>query len=185
VDFAKGLMVNQFYKHQNCAYQCTWHPTNDKLFASCGGDALLRIWDITSPKQSVAVVQGHEGEILTCDFNKYVPHIATGSIDKSIKIWDLRKLTEPITVLPGHRYAVKKVKFSPHDAPIIGSASYDMNVNIWDLEDKAKPLKFVHKEHSEFVVGLDFSLFNKKQIASCSWDGRCYVWNWDQAQPKI
>jgi len=38
----------------------------------------------------------------------------------------------------------------------------DMNVNIYDLEDQKDPLKFMHKEHTEFVIGLDFNLYNKK-----------------------
>ena len=28
-----------------------------------------------------------------------------------------------------------------------------MNVNIWDLNDAAEPLKFVHQQHTEFVIG--------------------------------
>lgn len=184
-DFVKGSKVNQFAKHQGCVYQATWHPSNEKLFASCAMDGVLKLWDISSPKASIAAVPAHQEEILSCDFNKYVEHIATASIDKKIKIWDLRKLDAPVKELIGHRHPVRKVKFSPHENSIVGSASYDMNVNIWDLNDAAAPLKFVHQQHTEFAIGLDFNLYNKRQIASCAWDGRALVWNWDQDQPKI
>ena len=37
-----------------------------------------------------------------------------------------------------------------------------MNVNIWNLDEPKDPLKFVHKEHTEFVLGIDFNLYNKR-----------------------
>jgi len=92
------------------------------LFASCGGDCLLKIWDITQ-KNPIANVPAHDGEILSCDFNKYVQQIATSSIDKKIRIWDLRKMTAPLREILGHKYAVRRVKFSPHDASILASGS--------------------------------------------------------------
>jgi peroxin-7 len=82
--------------------------------------------------------------------------------------------------LNGHRYPVKKCKFSPHHAKIIASGSYDMNLNVWDIANMTEPLIKCHSSHTEFVVGLDFNLFKDKQIASCSWDGRTVVWDWDK-----
>ena len=43
----------------------------------------------------------------------------------------------------------------------------------------------MHKKHTEFVIGLDFNLFQKRLIASTGYDGRMLVWNWDQPQPEI
>lgn len=37
-----------------------------------------------------------------------------------------------------------------------------MNVNVWDIADPIKPLKFSHPEHTEFAVGVDFNLYNKR-----------------------
>ena len=59
-----------------------------------------------------------------------------------------------------------------------------MNVNVWDLNDMIKPLSINHREHTEFVVSVDFNLFNERQIATTSWDGRVLVWNWNEPQPK-
>lgn len=147
-------------------------------------EGLLQLWDLTLPNKNVVSFRAHELEILACDFNKYQEHILTASIDKSIKIWDLRNLKVPINILVGHRYPVRKAKFSPHQGNIVVSGSYDMNTNVWDLNDIVKPLVLSHKEHTEFVVSLDFNLFNEKMIATTSWDGRVLVWNWDQPQPK-
>ena len=44
-----------------------------------------------------------------------------------------------------------------------------MNVNIWDLNDAGSPLKFVHQQHTEFVIGLDFNLFNNRSAFLIIW----------------
>lgn len=45
----------------------------------------------------------------------------------------------------GHRHPVKRVKFSPHEATILGSASYDMSVMIWNISDISNPLMYFIK----------------------------------------
>ena len=98
---------------------------SDKLFASCAGDGFLRLWDIKNPikDKSLGMLKAHDSEVLCCDFNKYIDQIVTCGSDNSIKLWDLRKLQSPVQVFNGHRYAVKKVKCSPHEGNIIISAS--------------------------------------------------------------
>ena len=55
----------------------------------------------------------------------------------------------------------------------------DMDVKIWDLNDKMHPNRFTHKHHTEFVQGVDVSMFKQKQIVSVGWDGRVLVYNYD------
>jgi peroxin-7 len=54
-----------------------------------------------------------------------------------------------------------------------------MNVNVFDTKISQQSLVFEHKKHTEFVIGVDFSLFQKRMVASTGYDGRCLVWNWD------
>lgn len=75
---------------------------------------------------------------------------------------------QPNTVLKGHEYAVKRIKCSPHDGNVIGSTSYDMTMRIWNLA-MGKQV-FVHDKHTEFVQGIDFSLFVPGLVATCAWD---------------
>jgi peroxin-7 len=84
----------------------------------------------------------------------------TAGVDKTIKLWDLRSLKAPLTIMYGHRYPIKKVKCSPHHSNIVISASYDMQVNVFDTHDFNDPIKFQHKNHTEFVTAIDFNLFN-------------------------
>ena len=50
-----------------------------------------------------------------------------------------------------------------------------MTLIVWDT-DKDNHLIEKYEHHSEFVVGVDFSLEDDEEIASCSWDETVYVW---------
>ncbi|EFC35444.1 predicted protein [Naegleria gruberi] len=186
--------METFDEHRYCVYSTIFSPINGDHFMSCSGDMTMKIWDIHDIS-SLQSAQVHNYEVLACDWNKFNEHIVcTGSVDKTIKVWDLRNLNQhrsgaimgsgsssnqdsSICTLTGHGFAIRRLKFSPHDENIIGSVSYDMSLCIWDTEqgsDNALLEKYEH--HSEFVVGIDFNLEMEDEIASCSWDETVYVW---------
>ena len=51
-----------------------------------------------------------------------------------------------------------------------------MNVHFYDLRDTTEPLKMKGAQHSEFVTGVEFSLYNEKLVCSTAWDGRVLIW---------
>lgn len=162
-------------------YQAIGSPRALDVFASAGGDALVKTWDTRSP-QSTASFQAHQGEVLSLDWNKYEPQtIVSGGTDKMVKVWDLRALAKPVSVLAGHEFAVRRVKTSPHSPFILASASYDMTVRFWDSRTGAQV--FVHNMHTEFSVGVDFSLFQPGRIATCGWDAIVDVMDVPQILP--
>ena len=126
---------------------------------SASGDRSARIWDVRAGK-SIGIASIHAGEVLSCDWNKYSDQFVTASVDQSIRIWDCRSLNTPLHILTGHTLAIRRVKYSPFSPQIIASASYDMTIRIWDLATPMQPI--IHAHHTEFAVGVDFSLFDPK-----------------------
>jgi len=161
--------IATFREHSKCIYSVQWHPRHADQFASTSGDNTLKIWDVND-RRSGMTIHAHQFEVLTCDWNKYNEFlITTGSVDKSIRTWDIRNPRAPVTVLEGHEFAVRRLKCSPHHANVIASASYDMTSIVWDSSVEDSVLcKF--EEHTEFVLGVDFNLFNDGQIATTAWD---------------
>lgn len=102
-------------------------------------------------------------------------------------------------ICTGHDYAVRKVAYSPHSPSLLASASYDMTARIWDLDHPSLSLSSVasrlggglmgrggqqqggllqvHEAHTEFVVGLGWSLFQEGLVASTAWDMSVQLWS--------
>lgn len=198
--------------HQNntseCIYNAQFSPHSPSQIISCNGLSHLQVWDIRSPHPLQMDFISHGGlETLTCDWNKYRPHIvASGSTDKSIRIWDLRMINNinqpashsplpafhtrgptPLNELLGHQFAIRKLQWSPHNSQELLSTSYDMTARVWmDLSnDRARflntppgSMKGVMNQHKEFVIGCDYSLWGEPGwAATTGWDEMVYVWD--------
>ncbi len=60
----------------------------------------------------------------------------------------------------------------------MASCSYDMTVRLWDVASPANPLVQTWGHHTEFAVGLDFSLLADGQLASAGWDEQVALWDY-------
>ncbi|XP_073431991.1 peroxisomal biogenesis factor 7 isoform X2 [Dendrobates tinctorius] len=168
-DPSVGKSLCTFVGHENIVYSTIWSPHIPGCFASASGDQTLRIWDVKTPASKL-VIPAHQAEILSCDWCKYDENLlVTGAVDCSLKGWDLRAIRQPVFELHGHTYAVRRVKFSPFHASILGSCSYDFTVRLWDFS-KPSPLLETMEHHTEFTCGLDFSILVPGQVADCAWD---------------
>lgn len=83
----------------------------------------------------------------------------------------------PLPPSPPHSYAVRRVQFSPHAESQIASCSYDMTVKLWDWQAPEDALLRSWDHHTEFAVGLDWSLLQEGLLASSGWDELVYVWH--------
>mmetsp|Transcript_66649 Transcript_66649/g.124419 ORF Transcript_66649/g.124419 Transcript_66649/m.124419 type:complete len:331 (-) Transcript_66649:161-1153(-) len=162
--------------HQQIAYAAIWSPARPACLASVAGDAMLHIHDLAAGDAPVQSIPAHQHEILTVDWNKYNDcMVVTGSVDKTLRTFDLRNPRGPVQILHGHQLAVRRVKTHPHCENQILSSSYDMSVNMWDMNMGQLIQHFDH--HSEFVLGIDLSLFEENLVASVAWDRTVCVWN--------
>eukprot|EP00747_Dinoflagellata_sp_TGD_P168233 gnl/TRDRNA2_/TRDRNA2_194133_c0_seq1.p1 gnl/TRDRNA2_/TRDRNA2_194133_c0~~gnl/TRDRNA2_/TRDRNA2_194133_c0_seq1.p1 ORF type:complete len:331 (-),score=57.74 gnl/TRDRNA2_/TRDRNA2_194133_c0_seq1:78-1070(-) len=181
-DVMRATCMRTYLCHHQIAYAAIWHPSRALCLASVAGDAMLHITDMNVGDVPVQSIQAHQHEILTVDWNKYNEfQIVTGSVDKTLRVFDIRSLTAPIQVLHGHQLAVRRVKMHPHAENQLVSASYDMSVNMWDLNMGQLIQHFDH--HTEFVLGVDLSLFEENLLATAAWDRSVCVWNCVQGPP--
>lgn len=70
---------------------------------------------------------------------------------------------------------MRKLLFSPHSDNIVLSCSYDMTVKLWNVAAPEDALLRSWDQHTEFVVGIDFSTLVEGQVASTGWDELTYA----------
>ncbi|GFR15632.1 peroxisomal targeting signal 2 receptor [Trichonephila clavata] len=167
-------LISSFVDHTDQVYEACWSPDRFQTFSSVSGDRTLRVWDFRSRGATSSFP--HETEVLCCDWSKSDPDIiATGTTDGRIFEWDVRKMRDPLFVLSGHEYAIRQLKFSPFERGRLASVSYDFTTRFWNWN--VPHALEVHKEHSEFVYGLDFSRRKKNEVCDCAWDSLICIYN--------
>lgn len=181
-DVVQCRCVGTYPAHTNIAYAAIWAPTKPAVLASVAGDAMLHIMDVNAGMQPVQSIQAHQHEVLTVDWSKYNEFVVvTGSVDKTLRVFDLRNPSGPTQILYGHQLAVRRVKTHPHFENLIMSCSYDMSANLWDISMGQMVQHYDH--HTEFVLGVDFNLFDENLVATASWDRTVCIWNCGQGRP--
>ncbi|ETO31996.1 hypothetical protein RFI_05122 [Reticulomyxa filosa] len=135
--------------------------------------------------------EGSEGNKLTFykinskKKSKYNPNlIATAACDLKIHLWDMRKIVKPWTTLSGHKYAVRKVRFSPHHQSQLLSVSYDMSTCLWDYLALPNPLVARFTHHKEFAIGCGYNLFVPNLVATTGWDNQCHIFTLPNSPSK-
>ena len=82
-------------------------------------------------------MQGHAGAVYVCAFSNSGRHIASCSLDKTVKLWHASGSgTDAIVTLLGHARSVADVCWSS-DAAQLASGGFDSVARRWDVETHA------------------------------------------------
>lgn len=68
-----------------------WCPTDAYEFALCTEEGAVQKWDIRDQRQPlISIAKAHEKSCYTLAWHPDGKHVATGSLDKTLKVWDLK-----------------------------------------------------------------------------------------------
>ena len=183
--------LQTFTGHTDVVEDVCFHGHHKHVFASCGDDKTVQIWDTRTDSTSKAthVIQAHSAEVHSVAFNPFSEFLlASGSADKTVALWDLRNLTKKIHSFEAHTDQVFNVEWAPFSETILASCSADRRVNIWDLscigkeqsaedaEDGPPELMFIHGGHTDKISDFSWNPNDPWVMASVSDDNVCQIW---------
>ena len=187
----KTIQATHTYRgHTEVVEDVQWNPHADGLFASCGDDKLVILWDRRQKEsQIVGKFEAHSGEVNCLSYNPFTEHLlVSGSSDRSLALWDLRNTSSKLHSFESHTDQVTSVEWSPFSETIFASAAADRRVNIWDVtrigmeqepedsEDGPPELLFSHGGHTDKIVDFNWNQHEQWLIASVADDNTLQVW---------
>ena len=101
----------------------------------------------------LAVLSGHEDQLISADYSPDGNRIVTASIDQTARIWDAQTGRQ-LMVLAGHGGKLTSAAFSPYGARVV-TASADRTAMIWDARS-GKQLA-VLTGHGDYVINAAYS----------------------------
>lgn len=133
----------------SATYGIRIHP-DGSLVCSTDLGGIARLWDLRMGR-CIIPLQGHNDQILSCDFNPYGYQLATCSDDNTVRIWDLRKKKCLTTVL-AHNKTISEVQYDKSGKFFITS-SYDATLKIFSANNFQ--CKKVLVGHEARIMGSD------------------------------
>ncbi|GAA5866827.1 hypothetical protein JCM8547_003576 [Rhodosporidiobolus lusitaniae] len=148
-----------------------WNKYDPNIIATASVDRTVKVHDLRAASSS--------SSSLPAPAEAGVPHLQGNTT---------------VATLLGHEYAVRRVAWSPHSAALLATGSYDMTSRVFSVPSLSSPslsasstmftaqggmggrLERVWDRHTEFVVGVGWSLYEEGVVASCGWDGEVMLW---------
>ena len=183
----KNALIHTYEDHEGIIEEVNFNKINENIFASCGDDKKLIIFDMRQEKP-IFCIEAHVQEVNSCEFNPFDEYLLlTGSNDKSCALWDIRNLSKKLHVFKHNKNDVTHVRWNPNIMSLFASTSSDRRVNIWDLScigksvpkddvDGPSELLFTHGGHTNNISDFDWNVNEELMCASTSDDNIIQVW---------
>jgi len=141
-NIATGQIYHRFAGHSYPVNSIDIDPNSQYLVsAACGqkddtedtdctrGDIIL--WDIITGEE-VRRFEGHEGDVLSVEFDPWGDRLLSGGTDSTMRLWDV-ETGEELGVYADHFDNVVDVAFHPIDRNVAVSMAIDTAPTLWDL----------------------------------------------------
>ncbi|EFJ52570.1 hypothetical protein VOLCADRAFT_55730, partial [Volvox carteri f. nagariensis] len=145
--------------HEGAVEDLQWSPSEETVFASCGTDRSIRIWDARERgRPMLTAAEAHGTDVNVISWNRGVSYmLASGADDGCLRIWDLRTFASSssssatsgggnpaagpahVAQFTYHRSHVTSVEWCPYEGSMLASCSADNQLAVWDLALERDP----------------------------------------------
>ena len=157
-----------------------YDTSTGKMLSTLRGHADLSLQPLDAAPNRPAFPGPHrsKNQVLALAFSSNGTHLASGSMDKTVRLWDLANNDKWIT-LQKHTGWTNVLAFSP-DGKLLASGSTDKTVQLWNTTT-GDPLATL-TGHINGIAALAFSP-DGEMLASASADGTVRFWNTENGDP--
>ena len=178
--------------HISCIWCVKFHPSKN-IFASCGSDATIIIWEydssISTYKKASILSETHTKIIRSLDWEHSGKYLSAASFDNSISIWKITNDAQPykfscITILDSNDSEIKSVSWSI-SGNLVACCSRKGNIWVWEKESEGDNLNeedYICKSSFEGHKGdVKMVKFSPREdiLFSCSFDETIKIWDYD------
>jgi len=175
INHVSDQSLMSFIAHQSGVNSVALSPDGKRLVTG-GDDKAVKIWDIATGKELVALPGAHEDKVSCVAFSPDSKQIVSGDDLGKIKVWDAAEFNEAITSIRHGNELIRSVSFSPDGKKIVSAMNWDKEIKVWDAATGAEIISFSGSEHADGVSCAAFSP-NGKHIASGEWCATIIIWD--------
>lgn len=113
-----------------------WSPNEAGVFASCGVDGAVCIWDARQRAKPALRAAAHDSDVNVLSWNRMAPAMLASADDEGcFRIWDLRHFAAGgfVASFNYHSAAVTSIEWAQFDSSTLATSSADNSVAVWDL----------------------------------------------------
>lgn len=158
-----NYVKTQLIAHDSEVYDVRFLTKSIHLFASCGGDGSVRVFDLRSLAHSTIIYEPslsslsnpedvsdmtqQKNALLRLEPSSFDPNILATFVGDTnrILILDMRNPESPVLILEGHSSAVNQIKWHPTKRNVLLSCGDDCQVLYWDLNLYLGSPNIIHK----------------------------------------
>ncbi|KAL8234904.1 hypothetical protein R6Q59_021004 [Mikania micrantha] len=133
VDTSNGFTFLEIGSVHATSVSCCDISFDGKVVAVGGQDKKARLW-CTNSLETKATLDGHSLAITDIRFSPSKQHLATSSLDKTVKIWDLENPGCSIKTFTGHTSSVMSLDFHPKKEDFICSCD-ETEIRYWTIKN--------------------------------------------------
>ena len=178
--------------HIDCIWCIKYHP-NKKIFASCGSDARIIIWEYNSKisdyQKKLTLENIHKSTIRSLDWDYSGNYLSAASFDNNISLYkvtnDSIKLIE---ILESNDSEIKSVSWSAN-GNFISCCSRKGNIYIYekdvdDFNSEEFSCKTIFEGHKGDIKMIKFCP-NDDVLFSCGFDEKIKIWEQDYSKDNF
>lgn len=144
---SSNYVKTQLIAHDSEVYDVRFLAKSTHLFASCGGDGSVRVFDLRSLAHSTIIyepaaagatmadITGQKNALLRLEPSPTDPNVLATFVSDTNKILilDMRNPESPVMTLEGHSSSINQIKWHPTKRNVLLSCGDDCQVLYWDL----------------------------------------------------